>query len=69
MSSKAAIITDTHWGIRNDNLSFLNHNKRFLEEVFFPEIEKYPFLLFQPFLSINYIIHTNNNYKFLKPCR
>lgn len=41
MSSKAAIITDTHWGIRNDNLSFLNHNKRFLEEVFFPEIEKH----------------------------
>ena len=41
MSSKAAIITDTHWGIRNDNLSFLNHNKRFLEEIFFPEIEKH----------------------------
>lgn len=40
MNSKVAIITDTHWGVRNDNISFLNHNKRFLDEIFFPEIEK-----------------------------
>jgi len=40
MNEKVAIITDTHWGIRNDNLSFLEHNKKFLDEVFFPEIEK-----------------------------
>jgi DNA repair exonuclease SbcCD nuclease subunit len=36
---KIALITDTHWGIRNDNASFLNNNKRFLDEVFFKYID------------------------------
>lgn len=35
-----AIIADTHWGIRGDNLNFMNATKKFLDDVFFPEIDK-----------------------------
>lgn len=37
--SKLAIITDTHWGVRNDNVAFLDNNKKFLDEIFFPYID------------------------------
>lgn len=33
---KIALITDTHWGVRNDNVAFLDNNKQFLDETFFP---------------------------------
>jgi len=36
---KVAIITDTHWGVRNDNALFLDNTKRFLDETFFPLID------------------------------
>ena len=45
---KVAIITDTHWGIRNDSLHFLDATKRFLDEVFFPYVDAN---------SISHIIH------------
>lgn len=35
---KIAIVTDTHWGVRNDHLAFLDNQKLFLNEVFFPEL-------------------------------
>lgn len=35
---KIAIITDTHWGIRNDNVAFHDNSKRFLDDVFFPTL-------------------------------
>lgn len=37
---KLAIITDTHWGVRNDHPAFLENSKLFLDKVFFPTIEK-----------------------------
>lgn len=38
--TKLALITDTHWGVRNDNVAFLDNSKRFLDEIFFPYIDK-----------------------------
>ena len=35
---KIALITDTHWGVRNDNQAFLDASKRFLDDVFFPRL-------------------------------
>jgi len=37
---KIALITDTHWGVRNDNAAFLNNSKIFLDNIFFPYLDK-----------------------------
>jgi DNA repair exonuclease SbcCD nuclease subunit len=36
---KIALITDTHWGVRNDNIAFMDNSKKFLNEVFFPYLD------------------------------
>jgi DNA repair exonuclease SbcCD nuclease subunit len=38
---KIALITDTHWGVRNDNIAFMDNSKKFLDEVFFPYLDKH----------------------------
>ena len=45
---KIALITDTHWGVRNDNLAFLDNSKQFLDNTFFPYLERH---------SIRTVIH------------
>jgi DNA repair exonuclease SbcCD nuclease subunit len=36
---KIALITDTHWGIRNDSVAFMDNSKKFLDEIFFPYLD------------------------------
>jgi len=38
---KIALITDCHWGVRNDHSAFLDNNKQFLDEVFFPTLKEH----------------------------
>lgn len=38
---KLALITDSHWGTRNDSEPFINANKKFLDKVFFPTIKEH----------------------------
>ena len=38
---KIALITDTHFGARNDSLAFNDHFYKFWREVFFPYIDKH----------------------------
>ena len=37
---KVAIITDQHFGARNDSIHFLDFYEKFYSETFFPEIDK-----------------------------
>lgn len=37
---RLALLTDTHWGVRGDNPFFLDLNKKFLDNTFFPKLEE-----------------------------
>lgn len=36
---KVAIITDTHWGVRNDSSVFTEHFSKFYDDIFFPTLK------------------------------
>lgn len=38
---KIAIITDTHFGCRNDVSHFLDHQEKFFDKIFFPKLKEY----------------------------
>ena len=38
---KIALVTDTHYGARNDNVKVAEHQKRFYDEIFFPYLKEY----------------------------
>lgn len=48
---KIALITDTHWGVRNDHPAFLANTKKFLDHVFFPTLDN---------RNIKHIIHAGD---------
>jgi len=73
---KIAIVTDTHWGARNDSQLFLDHFSDFFEESFFPTLKKYDIdtvihagdlLDRRKFVNFNTLSHVRN--KFMKPLK
>ena len=38
---KIALVTDLHFGARNDNLKMASHQKKFYDEVFFPYLKEH----------------------------
>jgi hypothetical protein len=45
---KLALITDTHWGVRGDNVKFLEYFRQYYMDFFFPKLEE---------LGIKQIVH------------
>jgi len=39
--TKIALITDCHWGVRNDNQNFIEHYREFYENIFFPKLKEH----------------------------
>ena len=66
--SKVALITDTHFGARNDSQVFIDYMKSFYTNIFFPYLETN---------NIRYVIHCGDvfdrrkyiNYKSLSECK
>ena len=73
---KVVIITDSHWGARSDSVIFLDYAKKFLDEVFFPYIDKHKIKrvhhlgdLVERRKYVNYYTATRLREDFLNPLR
>lgn len=73
--TKVAIVTDTHFGVRNDNLVFGKYINRFFREVFFPYIDKHKIKhvihcgdIVDRRKMINFITARTMHVSFIKPC-
>ena len=71
---KVALITDTHFGCRNDNIVFANHMKKFYHEFFFPYLDEHNIKslihlgdLVDRRKQINYITARNLEEDFMRP--
>lgn len=40
MNSKVCLLTDVHWGARNDSMLFINFFEKFYKDTFFPALEE-----------------------------
>lgn len=73
--AKIALITDTHWGVRNDSQVFAAHMGKFYEEVFFPYLDKHDIKIVRHLGDIvdrrkfvNYLTTRNLRKQFIEPC-
>ncbi len=73
--TKVCIVTDTHFGVRNDNLVFGRYISRFFKEVFFPYIDANKIKhvvhcgdIVDRRKTINFITARNLHQSFVKPC-
>lgn len=64
--TKIALITDTHWGVRNDNQHFIEYYNEFYKNVFFPRLEeegiKHVLMLGDTFERRKYTNHVTLHY-------
>lgn len=73
---KIAILSDTHWGVRGDSTAFLDYQKIFLDNVFFPYLAEHgitkiihPGDLVDRRKYINFNTAKRMREDFLDPCR
>jgi len=74
--AKVALITDTHWGVRDDNQIIAAHQAKFYREVFFPYIDEHDIKYVRHLGDIvdrrkyiNYVTARNMRMNFIDPCR
>jgi hypothetical protein len=73
--AKIALITDTHWGVRDDNQVIAAHQAKFYNEVFFPYIDEHDIKYIRHLGDIvdrrkyiNYVTARNMRKNFIDQC-
>jgi len=76
MAEKIALVTDTHFGARNDSVQFNDYFFRFWEEIFFPYLEQHQIKtivhlgdMFDRRKFINHFIANQVRLRFLEPIK
>ncbi|AMQ65927.1 recombination endonuclease subunit [Stenotrophomonas phage vB_SmaS-DLP_6] len=74
--AKIALITDTHFGVRNDSQIFADHMAKFYHEVFFPYLDEHNIKTVRHLGDIgdrrkyvNYLTTRNMRRDFIDPCK